>query len=578
MKHKYFLAGLLLLISIVVNAQQWGYYTLYAPRQDTRAYLIDTANTPGTYKTWNFSSQKKTGYSAYLLPGDTLLRTYKLTTTSFNSGGITGGVQKVDWNGNIIWDYTYSSTTYCIHHDICPLPNGNVLMISIDKKTATDASAAGSTSSDTFYSEKIIEVKPVFPNGGVIVWEWKLWDHMCQNADPEKDNYVESIQDNPQLMNINYSGTGMLPDRYHMNGLDYNAELDQIVFSMHFMNSVFIIDHSTTTAEAAGHTGGNSGKGGDFLYRWGNPSSYGVSGTTAFSTVHDAHWVPADNPNYPDYLCAYNNQGGAGNKTCIDIWLPPYDGYNYSHVAGEAYLPATYAYRYTSTFSATNEGNSQQLPNGNMMVNNSFGNIYEINSSGTNLWTKNGAQSSHAYRYTKCYVRGPVASAGSSTTSLCQGEQLNLSASALSVTETNPTYSYAWSSENGFTSGLQNPVLSPNQTDTYSVTITNTALGCSDTASVTVIVSACNSSENTNALLPGFYPNPATEKVFATPGNYQPEQLKIVVSDIAGRKLYEASYSPETDVSDWPDGAYFFMFYMESQPVHTSKIIVSHQY
>ncbi|MBP7464192.1 MAG: aryl-sulfate sulfotransferase, partial [Bacteroidales bacterium] len=270
MKHKYFLAGLWLLISIVVNAQQWGYYTLYAPRLDTRAYLIDTANTPVAYKTWNFSSQKKTGYSAYLLPGDTLLRTYKLTTTSFNSGGITGGVQKVDWNGNIIWDYTYTSTTYCLHHDICPLPNGNVLMISIDKKTATDASAAGSTSSDTFYSEKIIEVKPVFPNGGVIVWEWKLWDHMCQNADPEKDNYVESIQDNPQLMNINYAGTGMLPDRYHMNGLDYDAELDQIVFSMHFMNSVFIIDHSTTTAEAAGHTGGNSGKGGDFLYRWGN--------------------------------------------------------------------------------------------------------------------------------------------------------------------------------------------------------------------------------------------------------------------------------------------------------------------
>ena len=131
---------------------------------------------------------------------------------------------------------------------------------------------------------------------------------MCQDHNSSKDNYVTSIVNNPQLLNINYGGS--LPDRYHMNGLDYNEDLDQIVMSMHNMDGVFIIDHSTTTAEAAGHTGGNSGMGGDFLYRWGNPSSWNASGSTVFNIIHDAHWVSSDHPNYPDYLCGYNNNGG----------------------------------------------------------------------------------------------------------------------------------------------------------------------------------------------------------------------------------------------------------------------------
>ncbi|MFH2095169.1 MAG: T9SS type A sorting domain-containing protein, partial [Bacteroidota bacterium] len=308
--------------------------------------------------------------------------------------------------------------------------------------------------------------------------------HLCQNYNSSKDNYVTSIIDNPQLLNINYAGAGNLPDRWHMNGIDYNEELDQIVISIHFMNSVFVIDHSTTTAEAAGHTGGNSGKGGDFLYRWGNPASYGASGTTIFNTIHDAHWVSSDNPNYPDYLAAYNNNGGTGGKTAVDVWNPPYDGYNYTHTAGSAYQPSTYAYQYNSSFTANNEGNSQQLPNGNMLVNNSFGSLYEIDASGNTIWTKAGTNSTHAYRFTKCEVRGPIVTAGASAYTVCEGDQVTLNSSAVSVTETNPTYSYNWSS--GETT--QNPVITPTTTTTYTVTITNTDIGCSETASLTITV------------------------------------------------------------------------------------------
>jgi len=477
----------MLTIGSAAQAQQWGLYTLYATKNGTQAFLIDTNST--SYHTWTFSSTKKSVYSAYLIPGDTIVRSYKPSAnTSWNTGPCHGGIQKVTWDGTVAWDFTYyAANDYCAHHDICPMPNGNVLLISYDYRSATEATQAGSSSSNVFYSEKIVEVKPTGPTSGIIVWEWYLWDHMCQDYNSAKDNYVSNTNDHPELMDINYNGSGNLPDRYHMNGIDYNEELDQIVVSMHFLNSVFVIDHSTTTAEAASHSGGNATMGGDFLYRWGNPASYGATGTTMFNTIHDAHWVSSDNPNYPDYLCGYNNEGGTGGKTAITIWNPPYSGNSYTFSAGTV-NPATYAYQFTTSFTASNEGNSQQLPNGNMIINNSFGSIYEINSAGTTLWTKASANSSHAYRFSLCQVRGPVASIDA-VTAACGGEQIDLNGAALSVTESSPSYSWSWTSQPaGFTSTSQNNVVTPSATTTYYLTVTNTALSCYDTTSVTVNV------------------------------------------------------------------------------------------
>src|SRR5688572_5655267 len=137
-------------------AQQWGAYTLYSTSNSSTAYLIDTNNV--VYHTWTFTNAN-TGYSSYLLPGQVLCGSVRVNNPSYQGGGLTGRIQKVDWNGNVTWDYTHSASTYMLHHDHCPLPNGNVLMISYENKTPTEVSDAGCTQSITVQSEKIIEVQ-----------------------------------------------------------------------------------------------------------------------------------------------------------------------------------------------------------------------------------------------------------------------------------------------------------------------------------------------------------------------------------------------------------------------------------
>ncbi|MEO2186711.1 MAG: aryl-sulfate sulfotransferase [bacterium] len=47
------------------------------------------------------------------------------------------------WNGDLIWDYNISNETYQHHHDIEPLPNGNILILVWEKKNAAEATEVG---------------------------------------------------------------------------------------------------------------------------------------------------------------------------------------------------------------------------------------------------------------------------------------------------------------------------------------------------------------------------------------------------------------------------------------------------
>ena len=152
----------------------------------------------------------------------------------------------------------------------------------------------------------ILEIQPNLQDGSAnIVWEWHITDHLVQDQGPEFNSTYGAISAHPELMDINCGNAGSSggpggsnADWMHINAIDYNESLDQIVLSSRYQDEIYIIDHSTTTEEAASHSGGNSGMGGDFLYRWGNPENYG-RGNNNDQILDDQHSVNWIDEGYP---------------------------------------------------------------------------------------------------------------------------------------------------------------------------------------------------------------------------------------------------------------------------------------
>jgi hypothetical protein len=45
-----------------------------------------------------------------------------------------GKMQEFDWDGNLVWDFSYGTATKTQHHDFTRLPNGNVRMLGKGEK------------------------------------------------------------------------------------------------------------------------------------------------------------------------------------------------------------------------------------------------------------------------------------------------------------------------------------------------------------------------------------------------------------------------------------------------------------
>lgn len=377
----------------VNKAAAYNGYTLFAPNSETNTYLINNAGE--VVHTWPGTARP--GHSVYLLEDGTLLRTEEGEGQGFNSGGQGGKLIKVAWDGTIIWEYDYFTSEHRQHHDVEPLPNGNILMIAWEVKNKTQCIAAGRNPDKLgmeLWPDTVIEIKPT-ETGAEIVWEWHVWDHLIQDHNPTKGNYGNPAE-HPELVDINF--TGALPkssDWNHTNGMDYNAELDQIVLSIREFNEIWVIDHSTTTAEAAGHSGGKSGKGGDLLYRWGNPQAYrqGSEADRILFHQHDARWIPQGYPGAGN-LMVFNNgpERTPVEYSSVDTFTPPLlmDG-SYAYTPGTAYGPAAPTWTYTADpvtdFYSSFISGAHRLPNGNTLIcSGSDGTLFEVTQAGEVVW------------------------------------------------------------------------------------------------------------------------------------------------------------------------------------------------
>jgi hypothetical protein len=367
-------------------------YNLFTPMSSTDTYLIDHSGS--IVHTW--SSSYRPGLSVYLLENGTLMRTANTGDTTFNAGGSGGRVEQFSWDGDLLWEFEYSDSQHRSHHDIEVLPNSNILMVAWELKTEAEAIAAGRNpsliSDGELWVDHIIEVEPSGTNGGTIVWEWHAWDHLVQDYDAAKTNYGV-VADHPELIDLNFTGVPST-DWTHVNSIDYNAELDHIVLSVRGLDEIWIIDHSTTTEQAAGHAGGNSGMGGDLLYRWGNPQAYGA-GTANDRQLfgqHDAEWIEENLPGAGDILIFNNGQGRpGGNYSSIDQIEPPLapDGtYSNSSAFGPSAPSWSYSASTPTNFYATHISGSQRLADGNTLIcDGPAGEFFEVTTNGETVWS-----------------------------------------------------------------------------------------------------------------------------------------------------------------------------------------------
>lgn len=366
-------------------------YTLFTPLATQETYLIN--NCGELINSWTGTTSA--GMHSELNEDGELYRLEKALQSTFTQGGVGGKLTVLDWDNNVINSYSLNGPDFCQHHDIEILPNGNVLVLVTELKSEQESIDYGRDPSTinegALWPEAIYEYE-LLDNGILnMVWSWHSWDHVVQNFDNTKPNFGDPNSERGKF-DLNYSISGGKADFMHSNSIDYNPNTDEIIMSVKAFDEVWVIDHSTTEIEAATDTGGNYGRGGEIIYRWGNPSTYNPSVDTTkifFHGQHDARWLL--NENYPERsFTVFNNLVGS-DFSSYDLVFPEINVLDEYVMAAEYFLPDTTAWHYTKQ--TPQEMYSPRISGGQILDNGHFlicsgnqGYFSEIDSLGNIYW------------------------------------------------------------------------------------------------------------------------------------------------------------------------------------------------
>lgn len=402
------------------SSKAYNGYTLFGARGIT--YLLDIEGR--VVHTWQI------GTNPHLLDNGDILDAAKDDPSGF------GGFKEVDWDSNLVWSYTESRATYHPHHDFTRIYNPKLkayttLYIANKDLTYAECVAAGANPATAPTSGAQMDAIVEVDMSGNIVWEWCFFDHVIQDFDSAKPNYVGSgktIADYPGRLNINLTGHPLKKDWLHCNSLDYNQTLDQIVTNS-VQGEFYVIDHGGTFI--AGNPTASIAKAatnaGDFLYRFGDPARYNQGdkpsiledwtqstiGNKQLGGSHDIQWIGAglreagnflifNNAQYlsehtpQSYVFEINPFLDADGTTTLKYVNPPDAGYSIeTSPAVEDKTPKkisnqivwNYHSKSNLTLFSQIGCSAQRLPNGNTLIcSDTEGYITEITEDEETVW------------------------------------------------------------------------------------------------------------------------------------------------------------------------------------------------
>ena len=388
-------------------------YTLFSG--GGKSYLIDMEGY--VINQWNLGTNPR------LLDNGNLLDATKADPSGFT------GWKELDWSGNTIWSYTEKRSNYFPHHDWTRIYNKKLkayTTLYIANKNLTKAQALAAGANPNNVQDTVVQMDAIVEvdMSGNIVWEWWFFDHVVQDYDATKPNYVGSgkkISDYPGRLNINLTGVPLRKDWLHCNSIDYNEDLDQIVINC-VAGEFYIIDHGNTfiVGDPVASIKAAATSAGDFLYRFGDPARYGqgnapsigsnwttsTTGNKQIGGAHDVHWIKSGLPgagniqifNNGEYLYERTSQSYIfevnpyynSKKVNTGAYVnPPDAGYytwvypNNDAMKQNKFISNQVVWIYNSkndqSFFSTIGGSEQRLPNGNTLIcSDTQGHLFEV--------------------------------------------------------------------------------------------------------------------------------------------------------------------------------------------------------